>query len=291
MEALEDLIKYMRRWLEEVGKLGSEVTQELLARLATSERVLRHTIPQNPTDTHNAIYQMVCESFIKDVVLSACTALISKAVHHMSQEKSDLPKILQPKVGEIMSYLEDVEGKYNEINPLLNEIKENLEKRNYELTEKEKSYVNRLLMKVETTWQQVKIYVEVAEKALVSLSFDVDSYRREQGVSGWNVFLSVIAGAAVGALGVALYPVVEPAAAVFGGGIAAGVGSILHQREVNHALLFRASLGLAVSGLFLCLQLKEWYATRTFCNRLSSIIQNYSDKVDEMKRLLNSRRV
>lgn len=126
MEALEDLIKYMRRWLEEVGKLGSEVTQELLARLATSERVLRHTIPQNPTDTHNAIYQMVCESFIKDVVLSACTALISKAVHHMSQEKSDLPKILQPKVGEIMSYLEDVEGKYNEINPLLNEIKENV---------------------------------------------------------------------------------------------------------------------------------------------------------------------
>ena len=125
MEALEDLIKYIRRWLEEVGKLGSEVTQELLARLATSERVLRHIIPQNPTDTHNTL-RMVCESFIKDVVLSACRALISKAVHHMSQEESDLPKRLQPKVGEIKSYLDDVQGKYDEIYPLLNEIEENV---------------------------------------------------------------------------------------------------------------------------------------------------------------------
>ena len=53
-------------------------------------------------------------------------------------------------------------------------------------------------MKVEAKWKQVKIYVEVAEKAMESLSSDVDSYRREQGVSGWKVFLPAAVGAVVG---------------------------------------------------------------------------------------------
>lgn len=292
MEPLERLITYIRRWLEKVDKLSSEVTQQLLARLATSEQVLRHTISQNPTDTHNAIYQMVCKSFIKDVVLSACTALISKEVHHMSQERSDLPRILQPKVGEIKSYLEEVGGKYNEINPLLNEIEQNLKRGNYQLNKKEKTSVEALLLRVEAKWRQVKIYVEKAEETLKYLSEEVEFYRTEQGVSGWNVFLSVAAGAGVGgALGAVFYPVVEPANLVYGGGFLGGVGSILFQREVNHALLCRASVGLAVSGLVLCSKLKRWYATRTFCNEICSIIQNYSDKVDEMNRLLNSRRM
>ena len=73
--------------------------------------------------------------------------------------------------------------------------------RDYELTEKEMVEVKILLIDVEATIQQAKIYVDAAEKALVSLSSEVESYRREQVVSGWNVFLSVAAGAGVGALG------------------------------------------------------------------------------------------
>ena len=61
--------------------------------------------------------------------------------------------------------------------------------------------MEKLSEKVERKSGDAKIYVEAAEKALVSLSSEVESYRREQGVNGWKVFLSVAAGAGVGALG------------------------------------------------------------------------------------------
>ena len=74
--------------------------------------------------------------------------------------------------------------------------------RDYELTDKEMAKVKRLLLDVEAKSQQAKIYAEVAEKTLVSLSSEVDSYRREQNVrSGWNVLGAVAAGAGLGALG------------------------------------------------------------------------------------------
>ena len=73
--------------------------------------------------------------------------------------------------------------------------------RDYELTEKETVKVKRLLLDIEAKSQQAGIYVEAAEKALVSLSPEVDSYEKEQRVSGWNLFLSVAAGAGAGALG------------------------------------------------------------------------------------------
>ena len=73
--------------------------------------------------------------------------------------------------------------------------------RDYELTEKEMVKVKVLLIDVEATMQQAKIYADAGEKALVSLSSEVEAYRREQGVSGWKVFLSAAAGAGVGALG------------------------------------------------------------------------------------------
>ena len=58
-----------------------------------------------------------------------------------------------------------------------------------------------LLMDVEAKSQQAKIYFEVVEKTLESFYFDVESYRSEQGVSGWNVFGWAAAGAGLGAIG------------------------------------------------------------------------------------------
>ncbi|XP_068722077.1 uncharacterized protein [Montipora capricornis] len=300
MEAYEQMIKDTRRWLREVEKRASGVTPQQLARLETAERVLRRIRPQK-TGTHNETYQRVCIMFIDDIILITRTALISKATHNMSQGKSDLPEIL-PKFGEIKGYLEQFESKNKEIDRVMNQIEEMLEMRDYEPTEKEMAKVKRLLLDLEAISKQAEIYAEAADKTLVSLTSEVESYKREQGVSGWNVFLSVIAGAGVGALGVASFPVVVPAAAVYlgggaigggaiGGGAIGGVGRFLYETDVTYALLFGASVGLAVSGLALCLQLKRWYATRNFCNRLCSIIQNYSDKVDEMNRLLHSRRM
>ena len=74
-----------------------------------------------------------------------------------------------------------------------------LEMRDYELTEKEMVKVKRLLMDVEAISQQAKIYVEAAEKGPESLPSEIETYRREQRVSEWNVSRAVGKGAGVGA--------------------------------------------------------------------------------------------
>lgn len=71
--------------------------------------------------------------------------------------------------------------------------------RDYELTEEETVKVKKRLLGVEAKLKQAEIYVEAAEKALMSLSSEADSYQKEQGVSGWKVFVPAAAGAVVGA--------------------------------------------------------------------------------------------
>ena len=123
MEEQEKMIRDMRRWLTEADKLASEVTKRQLARLDTSERVLRHIRPQNKTDTHNETYQGICGIFLGNIVLSTRAALISKETDNMSQEKSDPSEIL-PIVGEIKDYLKDLDSKNNEIDRVMNQIEE-----------------------------------------------------------------------------------------------------------------------------------------------------------------------
>lgn len=124
METYDLMIKDTRRWLGEVDKFASEVTQQQLARLETSERVLRHIILQNETDTHNNTYQRVCITFLDNVVLNTGKALISKVTDDMSQGKSHLPEILKPKNEEIKGYLRKLEGKNDELSLVINEIEE-----------------------------------------------------------------------------------------------------------------------------------------------------------------------
>ena len=122
--ACDQMIKNARRRLEEVDKLACEVTQQQLARLETSERVLRHMILQNETDTHNETYESACITFIGNIVLISGTALISKATDSISQGKSHLPEILKPKHEEVKGYLRKLEGKIGEIDLVINEIDE-----------------------------------------------------------------------------------------------------------------------------------------------------------------------
>ena len=124
MEAYDQMIKDTRRWLEEVDKFASEVTQQQLARLETPERVVRHIILQNETDTHNKTYQRICITFLDNIVLNTGTALISKATDSISQKKSQFPERLKPKNEEIKSYLRKLEGKNGEIDLVINEIDE-----------------------------------------------------------------------------------------------------------------------------------------------------------------------
>ena len=56
-----------------------------------------------------------------------------------------------------------------------------------------------LLLDVKAKTQQAEIYVEAAEKAFESFPSEVDSYEKEQGVRGWNIFLPAAVGAGVGA--------------------------------------------------------------------------------------------
>lgn len=237
MEPYEQMINDMRRWLREADKLDAfEVTQQQMAILETSERVLRYIRPQNETDTHNKTYQRLCIIFLDNIVLITHAALLSKVTHNMSQGKSDLPETL-PKFGEIKGYVEELESKKNEINRVMNQIEEMLEMRDYELTEKERIKVKRLLLDVEAKSQQAEIYVEAAEKALESLPSEVDSYEKEQGVSGWDVFVPAVVGTAFGAaaaVGAALFPVVAPAAAgAIGGGAIGGIGALLYGKKFN----------------------------------------------------------
>ena len=123
MEAYEQIIEDVRRWLLEADNLASEVTRQQLARLETSERVLRHIRQQNETDTtHNTTYERVCIIFLDNIFLSTSTALISKATDDMSRAKSDLPEILQAKQKQIKGYLRKHEGKIGEIDLVIKEI-------------------------------------------------------------------------------------------------------------------------------------------------------------------------
>ncbi|XP_067033084.1 uncharacterized protein [Acropora muricata] len=161
-----------------------------------------------------------------------------------SQRNSDLSEIL-PILGEIKGYLKELESKNNEIDRVMNQIEEMLEMRDYELTEEEMGKVKRLLIGFEAKSQQAKIYVEAAERALVSLPSEVESYQKEQSVSGWNVYCSALGGAGVGAasvLGAAFLPVVAPAVAptltafgsgAIGGGVIGGVGRYEFETNVN----------------------------------------------------------
>ena len=123
MEAYEQIIRDTRRLLRQANKPVSDVIQQQLARLETSERVLRHIRLQNETYTHIETYQRVCIIFIDNIVLSTRAALISKVTHNMSQGKSDLSKIL-PQFGEVKGYLEELESKNKEIDPVMNQIEE-----------------------------------------------------------------------------------------------------------------------------------------------------------------------
>ena len=124
MEAYDQMIKDTRRWLGEVEKFASEVTQQQRARVETSERVLRHIVLQNETDTHNKTYQRVCITFLDNIVLNTGTALISKVTDDMSQGKSRFPEILKKKHEEIKGYLRKLEGEIGEIDLVINEIDE-----------------------------------------------------------------------------------------------------------------------------------------------------------------------
>ena len=122
MEAHEQMIKDMRRWLVEADKLASEVTRQQLARLETSERVLQHIRLQNETDTHDETYERVFIILLDYIFLSTSTAQMSKATDDMSKEKSDLPKTLQAKHKQIKGYLRKLEGKIGEIELVISEI-------------------------------------------------------------------------------------------------------------------------------------------------------------------------
>ena len=122
MEAHEQMIKDMRRWLVEADKLASEVTRQQLARLETSERVLQHIRLQNETDTHNTTYERVFIIFLDNIFLSTSAAQMSKATDDMTQGKSDLPKILQARHKQIKGYLRKLEGKIGEIDLVIKEI-------------------------------------------------------------------------------------------------------------------------------------------------------------------------
>ena len=124
MEAYEQIIEDMRRWLLEADNLDPEVKRQQLARSETSERVLRHVRLQNETDTHNETYLRVCITFQDNIILTTRTALMSKEIDNMRQGKSDFPETLQPKHEEIKGYLRKLEGKIGKINPVLNEIEE-----------------------------------------------------------------------------------------------------------------------------------------------------------------------
>ncbi|XP_068733079.1 uncharacterized protein [Montipora capricornis] len=213
----------VRQVLEEVGNLaiGSDVTKILLARAETAERVLRQIIP----------YQRACAIFLRNYLLDIGTALIENVLHNVSPE---IPQILQPKIREIKHYLEKLEGINNEIDHVIKEIGEKLKRRNYDLTRKEKEEVEKLLSIVEYKSEQLKNNFNAAEEIVASLSSDVASYKNNKGVSGWKLFLSVVAGAGAGALGVASWPVVAPAVAVFGGGAVFAVGRIAYEKEANN---------------------------------------------------------
>lgn len=211
--------------LGEVGNLAisPEVTKQLLARAETAERVLRQIIP----------YPRAFTIYMGNFFVGIGIALISEIVRNMSPGKPDIPQILQPKILEIKSYLKKLDDIDNGIDRLMNQIKEMIESRNSELTRNEKEKMETLLSRVEYESKRLQNYFNEADKILTSLYSDVDSYKNNKGVSGWNVFLSVVGGAGLGALGVAAFPVVAPIVAVGGGGLLTGAGRYFYEKEAN----------------------------------------------------------
>lgn len=218
----------MKQLLGDVGiAIGPEVIKQLLARAETMERVLRQFITP----------QRAIPISVGKFLIGIGRALISKVVRSMSSGKSDIPQILQPKIREIKVYLKKLEDINNEIDRVMNQIEEmcrQIESRNYEVTRRERERMETIVSTVEYESKRLKNYFNEADKTLTSLHSDVVSYKNNKGLSGWNVFLSVAAGAGASALGVAFFPVVAPAAAVCGGGFFAGVGGFLYEKEAKN---------------------------------------------------------
>ena len=76
-----------------------------------------------------------------------------------------------------------------------------IKSRNHELTRKEEDKIETLLSVVEYESKRLENFFNEADKTLKSLHSEIVSYKNNKGVSGWNVFLSVAAGAGVGAFG------------------------------------------------------------------------------------------
>lgn len=224
MEANEPVVKFVTQWLADVAKLGFTVTEELLARLKTWDRFLWNMRPQN------GIYQSACTIFIEWILPSIWTTLVSKGMHFMSQGKSDFPPILQPKFRKLKGDIERLKTKINEIDGVISEIEGELKTRSYTFTEDQKLNVEMHLMDVKAKSEQVQVLLEEAEKTMASLFSDLESYRGEEEVSGWKVFLSVFAGAVVGGLGAAFSPAPVVVVAGLMGGIrgyqSAGKGNV-----------------------------------------------------------------
>ena len=116
MEAKEPVVKFVTQWLADVAELGFEVTEKLPASLKTWDRFLWNMRPQD------VIYQSACAIFKECIIPSIWTALVSKGIHYMSQEKSDFPAILQPKFGKFKRDLAKLEIKIKEISDVISEI-------------------------------------------------------------------------------------------------------------------------------------------------------------------------
>ncbi|XP_067033078.1 uncharacterized protein [Acropora muricata] len=228
METLEPVVNNYARWLAHAAKLGFNFYYEqLLPILKTWDRVLSYMRPQNE------IYQRGCAIFQRCIEPMIWTALALTGIDYKSQGESEFPAVLQPMFIQFKGYLANLEAVTNEIVGVINEVEGKLKTRSYRLTEDEKYEVEMLLMDVEAKSEQFNIFFKKAQKTLKCLSSEVESYRREQGVSGWNVFLSVAAGVGLGGLGVALLPVVSPAVACYGGGVIGGIGGYLYAGKVN----------------------------------------------------------
>ena len=122
--SFEQILNSARQLLKEADALTPDLNQQLnnLSDLEQNLQAIREIQTQEEKRAQTLVN--ACESVVRSnyLILKVTNAALSKALHEMDKEVSELPKTIQPVVKEIKSYFASLEKKIREIDALIFEI-------------------------------------------------------------------------------------------------------------------------------------------------------------------------
>ncbi|XP_068714421.1 uncharacterized protein [Montipora foliosa] len=290
MESWEHVVRGTRQWLVQVSLNNPEAKDLLEVHLERVELLIRVTGKmKNDNEQYTDTFVHVGNSLLRVIFLKGSKHALSNTVNKMDYDKR-IPKILQPNIKEIKSYLKSLEENLEKLETRVKNLNEEIDKtesRNFKITEKEDKKLKMMLVDMESDIEMAEVDEEEASKALESFNSDIKSYEekmKKQNSSPGRALGKIGLGAIVGGVaGAACTVLAGPVGWLALGGAASGGGVTACFTYSSYALVFGASVAVLVVGGVLYVEWKRWKATKNLCDKLCSIICDHKNRVNEMR--------